>query len=317
MDIAVFQPAERPTVLRVLRSVLAPDEPLQPVHRRFLAAWARIVGDAAPALDPAPVEPGAVHLEGEHARKRLLQLAIMAALLNRPVAPASASYLTTLARSLGVADVGTEVVAALAEGRVSRARRIAVRRGMRGLIGDAWRAEGLAGVLRYFAALLLKVPVHRDRLARYKRLGLLPEGTLGRTYWAHMTEVGFNFPGEPGGIPDTLAYHDVTHVLAGHPATGAGEIQQGCFQAGSRRQDGFFFVLFVLLQFHHGIMLTPNSPPETGLFDPDRVLWALHRGASCPVDVTRSWDFWPLMRLPLAEARRACGIIPAPAASAG
>ena len=37
-----------------------------------------------------------------------------------------------------------------------------------------------------------------------------------------------------------------THVLAGHEATPLGEIQQGSFQGGNRRQDGFFFIQFVL-----------------------------------------------------------------------
>ena len=48
----------------------------------------------------------------------------------------------------------------------------------------------------------------------------LPDGTLGREYWKHMTTVGFGFPGEPAGIPLPVAYHDVAHVLAEHAAEG-------------------------------------------------------------------------------------------------
>jgi hypothetical protein len=52
-----------------------------------------------------------------------------------------------------------------------------------------------------------------------------------RARWASC-DVGFAFPGEPGGIPDALAYHDVGHVLTEYEATPEGEIQQGSFQGG-------------------------------------------------------------------------------------
>jgi hypothetical protein len=34
-------------------------------------------------------------------------------------------------------------------------------------------------------------------------------------------------------------FHDVGHVLAGHPTDARGEIQQAAFQAGFTRKDGF------------------------------------------------------------------------------
>jgi hypothetical protein len=139
---------------------------------------------------------------------------------------------------------------------------------------------------------------------------LLPEGTLGREYWKHLTQVGFGFPGEPGGIAESVAYHDIAHVLAEHDTTPLGEIQQGGSQGGNRREDGFFFVQFVLLHFHHGIQVTPVAPAQRGLFDPAKVLWAIHRGAKCTVDMTHQRNFWPLMSLPLEEARVKCGLIP-------
>jgi hypothetical protein len=92
--------------------------------------------------------------------------------------------------------------------------------------------------------------------------------------------------------------------------TPLGEIQQGSFQGGNRREDGFFFVQFVILHFHHGIQITPVAKAETGTFDPRKVLWAIHRGAKCPVDMTHQWNFWPLMTLTLDEARAKCGLLP-------
>jgi hypothetical protein len=186
-----------------------------------------------------------------------------------------------------------------------------MRRGFRVLLKEARIAEGWKGVARFIAAMALKAPVNRDKLWKYKRLGLLNDGTLGREYWKHMTSVGFGFPGDVAGIPDSVAYHDVAHVLAGHDITPRGEIQQGSFQAGNRREDGFFFIQFVILQFHHGVQITPGAPPDTGNFDPRRVLWALHRGAKCRVDMTHQWNYWPLMGLPIDMAREQCGLLPA------
>ena len=118
----------------------------------------------------------------------------------------------------------------------------------------------------------------------------------------------FGFPGERGGIPESIAYHDVGHVLTGYGTDPEGEIQQGAFQAGNRRQDGFVFLQFVLLHFHQGVKVTPVADASTGLFDPARVLGAVHRGARCTVDITHQWDYWRFMMLPLADARQAIGL---------
>lgn len=310
MDIDVFQAQELPQVLRVLRTVLEPEHPLDADQRRFLATYARITGFPLAATDPAPIETRAVRIEGAHPRKRLIQLAAIAAFLSRPVQARSVAFLRALAQQLDTHDGAIDVLDAIVHKRFLRARLLTARRGMRGLLKEAHTAGGTLGVLRLLAAMLLKRPVDRDKLAGYKHLGLLPDGTLGREYWKHMTREGFGFPGEPGGIADAVAYHDVAHVLAEHAATALGEIQQGCFQGGNRREDGFSFIQFVMLQFHQGIRVTPNAPSATDNFDPEKVLWAIHRGAQCTVDMTHQWNYWPLMTLPLQEARARCGLLP-------
>jgi hypothetical protein len=107
-----------------------------------------------------------------------------------------------------------------------------------------------------------------------------------------------------------VSYHDVAHVLSGYRTDPDGEIQQGSFQGGNRREDGFFFIQFVLLQFHQGIQLTPVAKPEVGYFDPAKVLWAIHRGAKVNVDVTHQWNYWPLMPLGVDEARQKISLLP-------
>ena len=310
MDIDVFAPNELPAVLRVLRTALNPEGPLSPRERSFLQTYAGIVdADLAP-VDPEPLPAAAVRIAGAHPRKRLIQLAALAVLLARPLRSASVAYLQALSRQLATHDGVIDVIVALRDGRHLKVRLLAMRRAFKAILKEAYLAEGSLGLVRFLGALLFKASVNTDRLWDYKRLGLLPEGTLGREYWKHMVNVGFGFPGEPGGIAASGAYHDIGHVLAEHAATALGEIQQGSFQGGNRREDGFFFIQFVVLQFHHGIKVTPVAPPAVDNFDPEKVLWAIHRGARCRVDMTHQWDFWPLMHLPLAEARAACGLLP-------
>jgi hypothetical protein len=317
MDIDVFSRTELPVVMRTLRTALRPEGALDARERLFLDTYARICRFEREAADPLPIEPGEVTaITDAHQRKRLVQLAAVAVLHTQPIRPSAHAFLQALSRQLATRDSVIDVIAAVMQGRHLKARLLSMRRGMRVMLKEAYTAEGPMGVLRFVGALALKLTVNKDKVWQYKRLGLLPEGTLGRTFWRHMTEVGFGFPGEPAGIPDTAAYHDVLHVLAGNETTPHGEIQQGAFQAGNRREDGFFFLQMVLLQFHQGVQVTPVTPGFIGHFQPDLVLWAIHRGAMCNVDMTHQWDFWPLMGLTIEQARERVGLMPKLSAAA-
>ncbi|HJY76594.1 MAG TPA: hypothetical protein VKE95_08175 [Burkholderiales bacterium] len=310
MDIDVFSTKDLPMVFRALRTALRPEGLLQTRERLFLETYAHINGLGLTGPDPLPVMPQGVHIEDAHQCKRLVQLSAIAALLSSPVSPGSVAFVKELARRLRTHDPVLDILSALEKRQFLKVKLLARRRAFKALAKEAYQAEGLGGVLRFFGALFFGTTVNKAKLWNYKRLGLLPEGTLGREYWKHLTEVGFGFPGEPGGIADSVAYHDIAHVLAEHDTTPLGEIQQGSFQGGNRREDGFFFIQFVILHFHHGIQVTPVAPAETGNFDPQKVLWAIHRGAKCTVDMTHQWNFWPLMALTLEEARAKCGLLP-------
>jgi hypothetical protein len=58
------------------------------------------------------------------------------------------------------------------------------------------------------------------------------------------------------------------------------------------------------------VVRSEDAEPERGRFDPELVLWTIHRGASCRVDMTHQWDFWPLATLEVDEARRRIGLLP-------
>lgn len=311
MDIDVFAPRELPTVFGVLRTALNPFGPLEAAEKAFLDTYGVITRNEPLGFDPEPMAVADVHISTPHRRKRLLQLAAVATLLHRPLRPESVAFVRALSRHLAIHDPVIDVLDALLKGQRLKVRLLTMRRIMRCMAKEAYLREGWRGIVRMFAAMALRAPINRDKLWGYKRLGLLPDGTLGREYWKHMTTVGFGFPGDFAGIPDSIAYHDVAHVLAGHDITPLGEIQQGSFQGGNRREDGFFFIQFVILQFHQGVKVTPATEAAVGNFDPVRVLWAIHRGARCNVDLTHQWDFWPLMAMPIDEARRHVDLLPA------
>lgn len=309
MEIKLFSKQELDTVFRVLRTALSSDA-LTTTELLFLKTYAKISEHPLPEkINPILVSE--VHIDDPHKRKRLVQLSAMACLLSRPLKTQSVNFVTELDQILLTREPVIPVLKAVLENKKLKARLLTARRGARVILGEAYQAEGILGILRFISALLWQSRVNKNKLWNYKRLGLLPEGTLGRAYWKHITELGFGFPGEPGGIPETVAYHDVSHVLNEHDTSPLGEIQQGSFQGGSRRDGGFSFIQFVILQFHHGIKITPVAPGEVGNFDPQKVLWAIHRGAQFNYDVTHQWNFWDLMPLPLAEARKKCGLLEA------
>src|SRR5689334_10156041 len=99
MDIDVFAPGELPDVLRTLRTAMNPDGVLAERELRLLATYARICGQPLPDIVP-PIRVAAVQVEGEHRRRRLLQLAAIAALLHQPVRPPSVAWVYALARHL-------------------------------------------------------------------------------------------------------------------------------------------------------------------------------------------------------------------------
>jgi ubiquinone biosynthesis protein Coq4 len=186
---------------------------------------------------------------------------------------------------------------------------------MKKLVAPAFHHEGIAGVKKIIESLFFKKGEDPAVAARYHQLGLLPKGTLGHAFWQHYTQNHFPFPGEAGGIPERLVFHDFGHLLSGYDTSPAGEIQQGAFQAGFIREDGFAFLLFVILQFHWGIKITPVADPSQGLFDIPRVLQALQRGSACTVDLSDRWNFWEVVDLPLEEVRDRYHIPPLSSAS--
>jgi hypothetical protein len=131
--------------------------------------------------------------------------------------------------------------------------------------------------------------------ARYRALGELAPGTLGRGYYDYAIRNHFPFPGERGGAPEMILPHDLAHVLAGYDTDPAGEMQVAAFTAGFRREQTATILLFALCQFDLGVKMVPQSAPEIGTLDPDRFFAAFVRGSKMTADLFGDWDFWPVI----------------------
>ncbi|MFL5379823.1 MAG: hypothetical protein ACJ787_18080, partial [Myxococcales bacterium] len=152
MDIDVFPADEISDVFRALRTALNPAAPLQPAERKFLETYSVITGHPLQAGDPDLISPQEVRVEGAKARKRLIQLTAMAALLNHPLRPGSVRFVKELATAIGASDPVIPVLEAVLAGHPLRARFLSMRRWARVFLKEAYESEGIAGIARFFAA---------------------------------------------------------------------------------------------------------------------------------------------------------------------
>lgn len=305
MDIAIFSTQELPLVLRSLTNIAAsPKAPTQREQQFLQVIIALHQGSTNAVAEPSVTPSQAAQvITNPHHRKRLLQMAMVMAMVDGETAPHQQKALRSLSNTLSVHEQGLRVLQEAASGHQLLARFDMTRRIMGNVMAPALREEGIAGVKKIVEPIVFKGSEDPRVAKKYHQLERLAEGTLGYAFWQHYTRNHFPLPGEAGGIPERLVFHDVGHLLSGYDTNPEGEIQQGAFQAGFTRNDGFTFLLFVILQFHWGIKITPNADPSKELFDIPLVLHALQRGAACKVDLSDRWNFWEVVDLPLAEVR--------------
>jgi hypothetical protein len=308
MDLRVFAPADLPIALGAVRAI--DPHPTQD-QDRFLGAIARLHGrylEPKSLPRPAP-EQTARAFTDPATRKRLLELAVVNAIIDGQVLPVPTANVSMLARALDFGERETRLLRELAARHHLRARIDFTRRIAGRLTGDAWREDRWQGVRKVFAPVF---NIGEDPLtaSRYQALGHLPADSFGFALFEHYRSNDFAFPGEPGGIPERAVFHDLGHLLSGYGTDPEGEIQQAAFQAGFVRDEGLLFLYFGIVQFHLGVRLTPFSEVDRGMLDVESIESAFARGAACKVDLSDRWDYWPLFAKPLELVRAELGVPP-------
>ncbi len=306
MDIRVFTPENLAIALGAVRAI---DSQPTRDQDRFLRSIARLHGaELDPSTLPVPsFAETARAVTDPHQRKRLVELAVIMATVDGFVLSKPTANVLALGRALGIEEPEMHNLERIAGDQHFIARVDLTRQAMGRLVGEVWRDEHLAGVLRFLRPI---VAGDEALAAKYRALGELPAGSFGRALFDHYRSNGFPFPGEKNGIPEKGVFHDLGHVLSGYHTDPDGEIQQAAFQAGFVRNAGFLFLYFGVVQFHLGIKITPVAEPEVGYFDVDKVTTALARGAALKVDLSDRFDFWPFMPRALADVRRELGVPP-------
>jgi hypothetical protein len=267
MDLVVLNEKETPYALRALRDVVASNGSITPAERRFIEVIAELHGTKVDVGSLPSIAPGEVAevITEPHQRKRVVQLAAIAAMVEGEVTSAGAAAVKGRHRAGGGRSEPQGARRHCREPPAPHAIRHDATH--HGEIRDSGLQGGGVGGHSQDARDVWRRGRPGGRW-KYKQLGLLPEGTLGREFWEHCTKNRFGVPGEKGGIPERMVFHDFGHVLAGYDTRPESEIQQGAFQGGFVREDGFAFLMFVIIQFHLGVKVTPitdgSSAPTTG-----------------------------------------------------
>lgn len=285
--------------LRAVLGVMAEPIPAstRQVGEAVIELWVQAGGQgSAPKLDElTPVGPAEVaeRLPVGPLRVQLIRLCVVAILLDRQRDLARIARLEHLAETLAIAEP--------AIGDLNRWARRQHLRLRRNLVPRLWAADELRAraaevgwlkMLWVFAGMFLRTHQNRELFARYRTLAELPADTLGAGLIQQLRGSGFSLPGELGSPEDYMVRHDLVHVLANLGTDARSEVEAGSFMAGCRRRDGFALLMFVLLQFHCGLRLTPVARGEIGLVDPRRMLDALRRSVFMTIDPSvRDWNY--------------------------
>jgi ubiquinone biosynthesis protein Coq4 len=313
MPTTVIDPRVGEVVLRALKTVANASRGLHETERDLLESAARVLGvdraiDGLIAIEPA--EAGTLLIE-ERDRTRLVEAMLLMALMDQEVDPEELAVIDQFAAAWHIAEPRIKNLHQYVDGHRTRMKLDVLRRSYfaQKVLPEAWKDGGLRGVWKAFGPRFGKA-TDPELAWRYKQLGLLPKGTLGREYWAHLTARKFAMPGEPYGFPWQVV-HDMGHLLGEHDTDPAGEIEQAAFEAGYMRRDPFFLIFATTMIFHLGFPVLGDDylGVAKGAFDPKRVARAYERGLGCKVDLTE-WDYWPHVERPIAEVRGELGIAP-------
>lgn len=306
-------PAEAKVALRALKTVAAASKGIHETELALLeaAAHALHVTEPVESIETITAEEAAKVITGEQNRTRLVEGMILMSMMDQDIDADEVKVISHFAKTFGIDEPRVKNIGQFVQGQHVRMKLDVFRRSyfMNVAAVDAWKDGGFKGLWKAFAP---RVGLATDpELAwRYKQLGLLPEGTLGRTYWAHCTSRKLSLPGEPHGFPWQVV-HDMGHILGEYDTDPAGEIEQAAFEAGYMKRDPFFLIFATTMIFHMGFDVLGDDyiGNAKGAFKAANVVQAYERGLACKVDLT-TWDWWPHVGKDLVELRKELGIPP-------
>lgn len=310
-------PESAELLYRAMRAVALADGAETAKERALLEVAREALGPRFPAegaIEPSPLTLDeatevARGLDGRD-RERIVQAMLLMALMDGEGSPEEAKLVREVASRLEVDEPRVKNLSQLASGRLAFMQWDLTRRGYAKdeLLRTA-KEEGLRGLYRTFGP-LLGLATNHETAKRYNDLGKLPEGTLGRAYWHFIVDNDLSFPGESHAVAERGTWHDLSHVLGGYPITPRGEALVVAFIAGYRKEDPFFWLFTIALQFQVGLRISPFSPGVRDQVDPKELMRHHARGAALRRDISEGWDFWGDFTRPVEELRRELNVLP-------
>ena len=193
-------------------------------------------------------------------RTRVLQTAILAALIEHPVSPAVAAQVGEFAGCLGVDDQMLALAQQYAEG----SRGLALIDFDRSGYTDALSPTAVAALHTSQRPTTTWAPDPDDPalVARWAGLEHCADGSLGQGVWRFYNARGFRYPGESGSAPPYLAQHDWVHVLADYGSTVESELEVFGFIARATDDPRGFALLAMVI----GLFETGQVKRAAGLF---------------------------------------------------
>jgi hypothetical protein len=319
-----LDPPEAPEVQRlalgVAATITAPDTPMTILqHAVMEATFASMTGHRPDLTMPATSVDDLVDALRDRNlafRTRLVQQALLGALIVDPIEPAVVQQIRVLGGRLGVDDGMIDTATQLADGQFELA---AIDFDRNGYTAD-WDVDKAANLhaTRPLDVPWRAAPDDAELAARWQALEALPEGSLGQQVSRFYRARGFNYPGRPGSVSPLLAQHDWVHVLADYGSVIENELEVFAFIARANDDPkGFSFLAMVVSLFETGVLAT-----GAGLFTPDaghlrirgmpeRLADAMLRGARCDGSVDfLGIDWFALADQDVDELRRHFGITP-------
>jgi PAS domain-containing protein len=311
-------------ISRGVTAVLAgPGGSLRPVQHMVLDATFQSMTGHRGSFEPQPDSfaaslaalGDALRFRTREFRMRIVQQALLGALVVDPIAPDVIARLRRMSHVLGVDENMIDVAGDFADQQFELA---AIDFDRNGYTAD-WDPSH-AEILH--ASRPIEVPWgnadHDHELAaRWQALESLPEGSLGLAVSRFYRARGFVYPGLPGAVSPLLAQHDWVHVVADYGAVIDNELEVFAFIARANDDPkGFSFLAMVVSLFETGVLASGAGlfTPDVGHLQltgmPERVADAMRRGALCRGSIDfLALDWFELAERPLGDVRDEFGIV--------
>jgi uncharacterized tellurite resistance protein B-like protein len=315
MELKLPSPEQAYWGLRAMKTVAMADGTLDASERHMLESIQRVFGTTHDLEQLALITPTelARAFPDPQLRMQLVQGLVVMTLIDGQANSKEADHVDQFAQALEVDAPEVKNLRHVLKGEILQLRLDLVRRfWLRQKMAEVWNQEGIKGLYKFVRGMMGRYE-DKELAARYQALEHYPAGSLGRSLWEYWHVNGFALPGQKGGAPEQIVFHDCAHVLSGYGTAPEEEVQVACFSAGFQRREPWMFVFFVLLQFHVGIRMTPITVARTGMFDPLKAMIAIRRGAAMNTDLNNGWDYWLVMGEQVEEIRRRYNILPAEA----